>query len=411
MSQPLAALRRGRPPTVLFVSHSFPPHGAPLKNVGGMQRVAVELHAALAAHPGVRFHSRILEGSWRWTGVRTPGFLAWLWASLPRSVRVHGVDVVLFSSAVTAVLAPSMRRRLRARGTRLGAIVHGLDLTEPAPLWQPLVRRSLAALDEVFPVSTATARQAVARGAAPERVHVVSNGVDVWRFPAVGDRGAARAELLRWLGGAEMGIPEDALLLASVGRHVERKGFRWFVEHVVPRLPANAVYLLGGEGPETPAIRAAVRAAGVEGRVRMLGRLTEAELLRLYRGADLFLMPNVPVENDMEGFGIVILEAALCGLPTLGAGLEGIRDAVTEGQNGHLVPPGDADAYVEAIARYAGDRGALERLSARAREWVAPRYSWDRIADRFVRHWSGEAPAAGLEPERRPTGTLASETL
>ena len=385
--------------SLLFVSHSFPPRDAPLTNVGGMQRVSVELHRALAAHPGVRLHSRISESSWRWIYARTLPFLARLKREIPRIVEEEGVETVLFSSMVTAFLAPGLKRRLPA-GVRLAAITHGLDVTSVVPFWQRAVPRTLGALDFVFPVSQATAEACAQRGAAPGRVHVVHNGVDASRFPEVADRPAARRQLLRWLGGREGGVGEDALLLASVGRHVERKGFGWFVEHVLPRIPGNAVYLLAGEGPQTPAIRAAAARAGVEGRIRFLGRLTEEELVRVYRGADLFVMPNVPVPGDMEGFGVVTLEAALCGLPVLATALEGIRDAVSEGRTGHLLPPRDPEAFAAAVTRYGDDRAALARLSGRARGAVIDRFSWERTADRYVRHLSGAEPARRAAGER-----------
>lgn len=369
---------------ILFVSHSFPLPGNELANLGGMQRVAVELHEALAAHPEVRLRSRVLRSSWRWTAAKTVPFLAGTLAAL--LAGADGADVVLFSSMVTAALAPALAGPLGRAGVKMAAITHGLDVTDPNPLWRRWVPRTLASLDAVFPVSRATAEECVFRGAPRERVHPVPPGVDTRRFAAVADRAAARRQLLDGLGAAAAGIPADALLLASVGRPVARKGFRWFVEEVVPLLPPDAVYLLGGEGPETPALRAAVRERGLEDRVRVLGRLTEDELGRLYRGADLFLMPNVPVPGDMEGFGVVTLEAALCGLPTLAADLEGIRDAVAEGHTGHRIAAGDARAFADRITRYAADRDALARLSAGARGYVEGRFAWPRIADALVRH-------------------------
>src|SRR5690606_1075671 len=121
----------------------------------------------------------------------------------------------------------------------------------------------------------------------------------------------------------EASIGRDALLLCSVGRHQERKGFHWFVEEVVPRLGEGTVYLLGGEGPMTPRIRETVARLGLGDRVRVLGQVSEAMLLSLFRGSDLFVMPNIHVPGDLEGFGVVMLEAGICGLPIVAADLEG----------------------------------------------------------------------------------------
>lgn len=395
---------------LLFVSHSFPPLGKPLENLGGMQRVATELHAALARHPDVELHSLLLETSWRWTHVRVFPFLAGLLHRIPRLVKRERIDVVFFSSMVTATLAPELRRRPVMRGVRLATVVHGLDITTAAPLWQRIVRRTFRTVDRVAPISRATAEEALRRGVPPERMRVVHNGVDLRRFPPPGDRAEARRELLRALGPAGEGIPDGALLLCSVGRHVERKGFAWFAREVVPRLPEGVVWLLAGEGPETPAVREALSRRGVEEKVRLLGRVPEELLQRLYHGSDLFIMPNVPIPNDMEGFGMVVLEAALSGLPTLGARLEGIQDSVTEGENGILVESGDAAAFVEVIDRLRNDRGELARMSGRARRYVESTYGWAGVADRYVRFiaeglrtWTPRpADADAGEPARSP---------
>src|SRR5690625_7613993 len=84
----------------------------------------------------------------------------------------------------------------------------------------------------------------------------------------------------------------------------------------------------------------------------MLGRLSEVDLSRLYRGADLFVMPNIPVEGDMEGFGVVMLEAGLSGLPVVASSLEGILDVVEEGNNGHLIESGNGWEAAEASDRH-----------------------------------------------------------
>ncbi len=95
-------------------------------------------------------------------------------------------------------------------------------------------------------------------------------------------------------------------------------------------------------------------------------------------------MPNIVVPGDMEGFGIVMLEAGACGLPTLAADLEGIRDVVEEGVNGWFAPSGDADAFVARITTLVGDPEALHSASQRTAEYVARTFRWDRTAERYL---------------------------
>ncbi|MBB4637150.1 glycosyltransferase family 4 protein [Longimicrobium terrae] len=370
---------------ILYVSHSFPLPGDPLSNVGGMQRVAQGLHAALGEHPGVELHSLLLETSWKGTPYRMPGYMAGLLARVPRMVRDLGIDVVLHSSMVTASTTAVLGNAIRRAGAISAAIPVGRDVTLPTPGYQWFVPRVLRSLDVVFPISRATGKECLDRGLPPSRMHVVPCGVDVELFGAPRDRRAARAELLRAIGESGASIPEDALILVSVGRHQERKGFQWFTDTVMPRLPRDVVYLITGEGPMTPRIQEAITRNGVQRNVRMLGKVSESMLTTLYGGADLFVMPNIPVKGDMEGFGVVMLEAGLCGMPVVAADLEGISDVIREGENGHLVPSRDAEAFERVILRYRADRALVAEASRRAAAYTASHFSWSAIADTFVR--------------------------
>jgi phosphatidylinositol alpha-1,6-mannosyltransferase len=110
----------------------------------------------------------------------------------------------------------------------------------------------------------------------------------------------------------------------------------------------------------------------------------EELLATLYRGADTFVMPYIPVPGDMEGFGVVMLEAGLSGLPTLAADLEGIRDVVHPGENGELLPSRDAGAWVDAIVRMRSRNGSRAENAARARHFTLTHFGWDSIANRMV---------------------------
>jgi phosphatidylinositol alpha-1,6-mannosyltransferase len=369
-----------------------------------MQRVAQKLDEALrsrAADPesALSYDAHLLRTSWRWTHVRTPFFLVRAAGRILQAARREAVDVVLFSSMVTASLAVPLQGLLRRHGVRTAAIVHGLDVTTPFPPYQWFVPKVFAALDAVLPVSRATGAACTERGLDADKLHVVPNGIDLDRFRAPTDWETRRKDLQAAFDGAAERLPDDGLLLCSVGRQVERKGFAWFVREVMPRLPADVHYWMAGDGPQAGAIDAAIARHGLGERVRRLGRISDEALARLYRGADLYVMPNVPVEDDMEGFGIVMLEAGQCGTPAVAARLEGIRDVIAEGKNGHLVEPEAPEAFAQAVGRYRDAPDRLREASERARAYTEAHFGWSAVAERYVRVLQAVA-ATGRPPAR-----------
>ncbi len=366
---------------LLFVSHSFPPPDAPMSNVGGMQRVATELHAALEKRDDVAMRTLALRSSWKWVHLRAGLFLASLAVRLRREARVHEADAILFTSITTALPLLLASRRLKARGVRLAAIAHGLDVTDPNPAYQMAVRRLCRVLDVVMPVSRATGKELIARGLSRGRMQVVPNAVDVDRFTR--DTADQTREPTSKIESAPS-LPVDAFLLVGVGRLVRRKGFAWFIENVMPKLPDRVVLWLAGDGPERQAIEAAIARNALQQRVRCLGKISEEELIALYKMGQLFVMPNINVPGDMEGFGIVMLEAGVCGLPTLAADLEGIRDVIEEGVNGWFAPSGNAKAFVDRIQRLLDAPDELRRASKRTAEYVSSTYRWNTTAQRYL---------------------------
>ena len=335
-----------------------------MASVGGMQRVSVDLSDYLKRQARVELHEMVLRSSWRFHHIRCAPWLLWTLMRLQRLARRGAMDAVLFSSMVTGALAPLLRPTFKVAGIPMAAIAHGRDVTLPGLHQLMVIRRALRGLDAVMPVSRATAAACRERGMPRQRIQVIPNGVAPERF---------------MMGS---GSEDGHLRLLSVGRLVRRKGFAWFVEKVMPKLPSSVRYRIVGDGPEKETIERAIEQKGLQSRVCMSGQLTDGELVRCFQTSDLLIMPNRPVEGDMEGFGVVMLEAGACGTPTVAADLEGIRDVITAGRNGALVPHGQADAFAAAILSMESDAAVRRRV----RDHTVSNFSWDRIAARFVGH-------------------------
>jgi phosphatidylinositol alpha-1,6-mannosyltransferase len=361
---------------VLFVSHSLPPEGRPMENLGGMQRVAEDLHDSLLQRRDIELRTLVLRSGWNERAYRTPIFLARALREIRRMARAREIDAILFSSIVTATLVVPLQRLLKRSKVATAAIVNGLDATTQTWPYPILVRRTFEALDRVLPISRATGEVCKDRGLSSNICEVVPLGVRSDGFISNFDPGVAREKILKGR--------NARLILCSVGRLVPRKGVAWFIANVMPLLPDDVLYLVAGDGPDKPRIASSIAQYGLKDNVELLGQISNEELETLYNGADLFIMPNIPVPNDIEGFGLVMLEAGMCGLPVIASNLEGIADVIAEGANGHLVETGGDEGFQVAIMRYYSDLDALRALKTRTRIFTSSQFSWDAVVDRYI---------------------------
>ncbi len=349
-----------------------------------MQRVATELYEALIENTQVTVEPMVLRSTWERTHVNTPFFILRSIRGIKRLLKEDAVDVILFSSMVTASIAVLINKSIKNAGVKTAAIVHGQDVTTPFGPYQKFVPKVFNALDAVLPVSRATGEQCTMRGLPESKLHVLPNGVKLDRFAPLSSYEKMRSELFDAFNMPNDQLPSDTLLLCSVGRQVKRKGFDWFIDNVMPRLPENVHYWLAGDGPEGPLIQQLAEKHNLGSRVKLLGRVSDEQLACLYRGADLFMMPNVPVHGTMEGFGVVMLEAGMGGLPVVASRLEGIQDVITEGQNGHYVESGDAEGFINAILAYHNKPADIAAASQRAYDHTANTFGWETVAGQYV---------------------------
>jgi len=124
-----------------------------------------------------------------------------------------------------------------------------------------------------------------------------------------------------------------------------------------------------------------------------LGKVSDDDLLQILSLADLFVMPNLSIPGDVEGFGLVALEASMRGTYIVASGIDGITDAVIDNKNGTLLPAGNAQAWADKIHELLSDKEKLQILSARGKDYTRQHYSWEIMAngykevfDRFIHH-------------------------
>jgi glycosyltransferase involved in cell wall biosynthesis len=349
-------------PRILFVSRAYPPV------TGGIENQNYELSVwlpkltpttTLANRKGKKF---------------LPVFLPYALVRSLWLMRTH--DVLLLGDGVLAAVGWFAKKLFPEK--KVVSIVHGLDLTYASVPYQELwVRRFLPALDLFIAVGNETVRVGIEKGLPRERFAFIPNGVDTTKCSRPG---TTRQDIENVLG-EPLGNRKTVL---TSGRLARRKGVAWFIRNVMPKLPENVLYVVAGDGADRDNVAKAVAETGLEGRVRLLGFVSDGTRNILLNGCDLFVQPNIRIEGDMEGFGISVIEAAAAGRVVVASRLEGLKDAIIEGENGFLVEPEDADGYAAKIVALLADDSGREAAGERAHRFVSERFGWGHIARQYL---------------------------
>ncbi len=270
-------------------------------------------------------------------------------------------------------------------GPRLSAapylvIAHGAEITVPArlPLSRALARRVVRHAAGVVAAGDYPARQCErAAGRAVPHV-VIPPGVDPERFRPID--AARRAEVRR-----RYRIDPDRPLVLGLSRLVPRKGFDVLIE-AIAGLDDSVQLAIGGSGRDERRLMDLAVSHQVQGRVRFLGRVPDAELADLYASADVFSMlcRDRWLGLEAEGFGIVFVEAAACGVPSVAGRSGGSHEAVVDGETGLVVPPRDVEAVRAALGRLLADGELRARLGRAARDRAARELSYAVLARRLL---------------------------
>jgi len=350
---------------ILFMARRFPP------SIGGMERFAYDLTEALG--PKVKLHLIKWGGSNIFLPLVLPiFFVRAFWALLTKKIDIIHIQDGL-QSPMGVVLKFIFRKPLIV-------VIHGLDITYKNRLYQAVVPRALKRADYIFCISNMAVGEVIKRGVPANKISFAPLGMTDELNES--DKPAARKKIID-----ELKLDVDTKIILSAGRLVKRKGVEWFVSNVMPELVkvnGKIVLVVSGDGPEKAAIEQAIKTRGLRSNVFLLGQTNDQILKNLYNGSDVFVMPNIKVEGDREGFGRVMLEAALCELPVVATGIEGIVDAVIDGKNGILVKEKDVKVYVVTITTLINDASASRKMGKAARQFTLKNFDWDNIANQYV---------------------------
>jgi phosphatidylinositol alpha-1,6-mannosyltransferase len=291
--------------------------------------------------------------------------------------RAHDCNTVWFGAAAPlGLLAEGLRRR--AGVSRVVGLTHGHEIGWAAlPGARQLLRRIARGADVL------TYLGEYQRARLDNALHGLTDlrrlapGVDVDAFHPGVDGSAVRA---KW------GL-SDRPVIVCVSRLVPRKGQDMLIRALpaVRRRVPGAALLLGSGGPDRQRLERLAREQGVESDVVFTGSVPWAELPTLFAAGDVYAMPcrTRAAGLDVEGLGIVYLEASATGLPVVGGDSGGAPDAVREGETGYVVGGRDLAALTERLVELLADPVKAKAMGAAGREWVEREWRWETQAARL----------------------------
>ena len=289
---------------------------------------------------------------------------------LARLVRDEQFDLVhthMDLADYYGALAARARRGVALVSTKENADEFRTRRTWKRPPFLLLEHLSYAAADAVIAVSEGLVEfLARAEGLPRHKTVVIRNGVD----PEFGAEAPARTAARRLLG-----LPDEGPIVGTVGRLAEQKGQMDLLRAlpVVLREQPGARVAIAGEGPLRPALLREAERLGIEGRVHLLGHVSDPRIA--HAAFDLFALPSI-----WEGLPVALLEAMAMARPVVAARAVGVVETIDDGVEGLLVPPRDPAALGAALARLLRDRALAARLGEAGRTRVVERHSLEGVA-------------------------------
>lgn len=358
---------------ILLVTNDFGPRA------GGIETFVIGLLERIGSHEVLVYTSK-QEGSdaydQRWLeefGVRVIRDRARILLPSPRVVgklrkliRQEKIEVIWFGAAAPLGLAARWLRIDTVRS--IVALTHGHEVWwSKVPLFSLLMREIGKSVDTFGYLGDFTGA-AISRVVDKEKLVKIAPGIDVQHFQP-GKEKNSRPTII------------------SVGRLVHRKGQDRLVEALaqIKREIPDAELIFVGEGPHREVLDGLIEKHSLQENVRFLGRISYQELPRLISMGDIFAMPSRSrfFGLEVEGLGIVYLEASSCGLPVIAGASGGAPDAVIHGETGYVVDGENVDEIASRCIELLKDYSLRKKMGERGRSWVESEWSWDIWSGKF----------------------------
>jgi phosphatidylinositol alpha-1,6-mannosyltransferase len=399
---------------ILIITWNFPPRH------GGIERVVARLYAGLKSAHSVELITTSGSSTESESGVfraplagLLPFFLYALWRGSRLLFRNRDIKAIFGGSVLVTPIV-----LLLARLFRRGAVIqaHGLDVIYPSAVYRLFCVRWAKYCDRLIANSRYTAGLLGKQGVPQDRILVIPPGVDPERFAS--EHSETSAVVL---------AGEQRKRILFVGRLARRKGVKEFVQKCLPEILrhiSTVEFVIAGDNPRDSLTQTddvagelfrEIAELNLADHVRLVGAVDDEQLVRLYRECDVVVLPVLASKADVEGFGIVLLEAAAAGKAVVATRAGGIPDAMEDGSTGFLVEPGDYPALTAALVELLRDPLLASEMGKRGQCRIMDQFRWSRIIPKYeaafeaadaknrMRRGITEAPEFRDHPSRPPS--------
>jgi phosphatidylinositol alpha-1,6-mannosyltransferase len=370
---------------VLCITNDFGPRAGGIETfvIGLIERMP---HGTVVVYTSSQSNSEVFDNNWLQkfgvevirdkSNVLLPSFR--VGRAVRSQLKARGITTVFFGAAAPlGLLSHGLRR---AGVERIVALTHGHEVWW-AKVWPfSIAMRRIGKGVDVLTYLGEYTRNEIAQALSPhsqEAMVRVAPGIDTEHFAPRPDSAVLRRDLKL----------EDKAVIVSVGRLVHRKGQDLLIRALPQILQAvpNAHILFVGEGPYKKELMKIAQECGVRDNVTFVGRVQYSDLPRYICVGDIFAMPSRSrlAGLEVEGLGIVYLEASACGLPVIGGISGGAPDAVLEGVTGFSVDGTSADAIAQAAISLLSNPADAREMGAHGRNWIVDQWRWKIWSDKF----------------------------
>lgn len=310
--------------------------------------------------------------AWGIASFQGVSFYYGLWKKVERIVRRQSIEQIHCGRIIPEGL-PALVNKWR-RGIPYSCYVHGEDIEVARTSREItfLTRLVMRNAERLIANSENTAQILRTRWNIEDQLFVMTPGVDVDAFFP--------------LTPCQRSLWSNKKVVLTVGRLQKRKGQDMMIRAlpaIREKIPEIHYCIVGGGSEEKP-LRKLAHSLGVEENVEFAGELSDQKMLEYYQQCDLFALPNRRVNNDDEGFGMVLLEAESCGRPVLAGDSGGTRETMIPNETGVIVDCTSPDPLVKKVVDLLGDVNLRENMGRAGRLLAEQKFSWEKLAQKAI---------------------------